>query len=380
MLFILFTLFAFALCGRNRPSFPNYTVSVMVDLGDDGTLAQIYGPGLNIESLAVNPTNDKLIVTRYFGGGTFEVDSDAHVQLKQLFNSSVINGELTGIAINRDGDRYVALHSKNTDGTKSIWNGVWRINAGASQCASLNGGGCVKLFPLHNEYLLWADGIAITRRHGKDIIFASDPPLGNIWQIVDNGAASTATIFTGTDAGSVPNFIKGSGVLFPNGSEFNPVGRGFGANGLAFDEYNQILYCINGENAAVVSIKYKNDETAATQKLVGSNFMFKYIYDGVWVSANKLYATVIAELIMEPSFAIVGGNKILGFDLQKPERDWQIVVEHPLIGTPSNVVTGCGFGDRPHRNCDKLYIADIAGEGLSLYGPNLLVATPLEDD
>lgn len=356
-----------------EPSSAAYTVSVYLPLS-----APSLGELPNCEGLAVAKKSKSLVATRYYNGSIFEVTSSsptngsaAAFTQQQLFNPAVIQGQLTGIKVNHRGQRYVCLHSTNP-----LHNGVWRVDEGVSNCASIDAPGCVKIFPRQNESVLFPDGVAIVRHGNKYRVFVSDPPSGNIWVMTDEGKNTKAQLFAGTDAGSVPNFLQGMGILFPLGSDFNPIGRGFGANGLAYDEVNDKLYVAVAETALVVSIKVhqvrRDQPIAGTQTVVGGQgFFLKYILDGVFYENGVVYTTAVADL---STGGLLAGQKVLAINLKQPTPTWTVLIDDVLLGTPTDIVSGCGF-EHPNANCDKLYITDIAGFGLSRYGPNILVAT-----
>jgi len=340
-----------------------YQVDVLVPL-----TTATYGATPNFEGLAVDTKSKNLISTRFYNGSLLEINSQ-NVTEVQIFNTAVIQGFMTGIKVGHLGQRYICLHSANP-----LHNGVWKFEPGVTGCSSIDGVGCTKLFPRNGENILWPDGIGI-RRHGDNYtVFVSDPPSGNIWVFDDKGAQSVGTLFSGTDAGTNPNYLQGIGFLGPPGSEYNPIGRGFGCNGVSFDDKNDVVYTAMAETGLVVSIKASKNNAgnwvAGPQTVIGA-FTWQYTLDGVFYDNGVVYATVFFAF---SGFNVVPGQKIIALDTRAPTPTWNVIIDNPYIGTPTDVVTGCGY-EHPNDNCNKLFITDI-GYG-SQYGPNILVATPI---
>lgn len=347
-------------------AFPtSYEVSVHIPLNAE--------PDLNPEGIAVSRKDKDILITGYFNGLLIRDGGSAHTNTTQLFDQTQVFGQMTGIKTDKKGMVYVCLHS-TLNGVETEFNGVWKIDPTKAPCGNANKDGCQKIFPNAGENLIFPDGIALREEGNSVFVYVSDPPRGNIWTFKDQGIQSRGTLFAGTDAGSSPNYLQGVGVLFPLGSDFNRIGRGFGVNGLSYDSKNRKLYGAVAETATTVVISIDKDGgIVGDQKVVGErNFFQSYIFDGIFHSECKLYVTIIADL---STGALLAGQKILGYDTCVENAEWKVILDDPLLGTPTDIVNGCGY-EHTNKNCDNLYIVDIAGFGLSQYGPNIIVARP----
>jgi sugar lactone lactonase YvrE len=337
-----------------RPDFPAYNVSVWVHLAG--------GSLLNVEGLARSEDTGQLYATRYYNGTIFSFDSAGNRETLVQFDPSIV-GNLTGIKINDQGDVIFAFHSVDGSLNPTVYNGIWKATPGAS-CTSLNGTTCKKLFP-RGENVYFPDGVAIH----KSRVYVSDPARDNIWTFKDEGVNTQGTLMTGTDAGSAPNFLEGFGFFFPPGSEFNRFGRGFGVNGLAIDKKGDVLYAANADRALVVKIPV-TEGVAGTQQVLFSK-TFQYLFDGIFAGNDKVYVTAVADVT---SGGVTAGNKVFAADFKK-SGNFALILDDPLLGTPTDVVDGCNFSGEGDE-CSTLYVTDIGAPGVSPFGPNIIKATP----
>lgn len=358
LLFVLFLCVCFVTCVSST----TYDISIHIP----------FTQGKNPEGITVSKKDKSLLVTGYVDGSLTK-DNGNTITTNQFFDQVNVFGQMTGIKTDKKGNIYVCLHSV-LNGTNTEFNGVWKIDPTKTPCISVSQNGCQKIFPNFNENVIFPDGVALREEKEDVFVYVSDPSSGNIWTFKDEGLQSKGKLFSGTDALSVPNYLQGFGVIFPLGSDFNKIGRGFGVNGLAYDSDHSKLYAAVAETGTTVVMKLdKNGNMDGPQKVVGNtNFFLKYIFDGIFYSKCKLYVTVIADL---STGELLGGNKILGYDVCSNNASWSVIIDNVLLGTPTDITNGCDY-DHPNKNCDNLYIVDIAGFGLSPYGPNVLVAKP----
>jgi hypothetical protein len=211
------------------------------------------------------------------------------------------------------------------------------------------------------------DGVAIH----KSRVYVSDPARGNIWTFEDEGIHTQGTLMTGTDAGSAPNFLEGFGFFSPRGSEFNRFGLGFGVNGLAIDKKGDVLYAANADRALVVKIPV-TDGVAGTQQVLFSKTL-QYLFDGIFTGNDKVYVTAVADIT---TGGVAAGNKVFAADFKK-SGTFELILDDPLLGTPTDVVDGCNFSGEGDE-CSTLYVTDIGAPGISPFGPNIIKATPVK--
>ncbi len=345
-------------------AFPTYEVSVFVNLTDNGPNYPKFRPLMNLEGITIG--HDKMFVSRYYNGTIYRINPKGSVKsFAQFVNTESI--QMTGLKLNGD-NIIIAVHDKFENGTYKPYHGVWKIKHSGGVCDTTESGSndCKKIFPLFGENVSFSDGIEVDN---DDNVYVSDPDLGNIWKInLDKYRTTHAQLWAGTDAGSNPNYLQGGGFLFPPGGPFNMYGRGFGANGLSMDKDYKNLYVANAEMASVVKVPVLKNVKAGTQVVLGSN-TGTYIYDGIFYDHKKIYVTAVAKIT---ATGLEGGNRIIAADLRQKPITFNVIVNDPLLGTPTDVTTRCDFGSK--YDCDDLFITDIAGFGLSQFGPNVLLA------
>lgn len=359
----------FCLCIATAPifgnSFPTYNdVSVFVDLTPGSPNVAKFGPDMNIEGLTVGPDNH-IYATRYYHGTIFKISPDGKLS---VYAQLPDGGQSSGLGFDGDGNLFIAYAHLDENNQPTSSSGVWMV-ANDSDCEMPRT--VKKVFPLHGEVIYLPDGLVAD---SKGVVYVGDNAAGNIWRFNSKRLNRPGDLWAGTDAGSNPNYLEGLG-FFPPGTPFNLLGRGSGVNDLALDDTETNLYASNTELAAVIRIPIKRNGTAGVQVPIVEK-TYQYEFDGLFFDkvSKKLYVTVLAEL----AGSTVGpGHRILAADLKGNHHDpldFEVIVDNILLGTPTDIVTGRGFGPKKHSN--YLYISDIGAPGISPLGPNLLVAIP----
>lgn len=376
------------------PAAASYTLATFLDMSPSSTFAQQHCPLVSgvYTCSPEGSTKDKhgnlYLAMALPKGNIFKVTPDGDVSVYATFpisnatDPTAVDFDAVNLrlAFDQKDNMYATYIDVDNPSSKipTAYTGLWRIPPGGGSC-SLTSGPCEKVWPATTTtpLLRFPDGVALDGNHTA---YIADAQMGNIWQV--DLKSGEGTLWSGTDAGSTPNYLKGNPQNIFLGFSANPaVNRGLGIVSLVVDSKDRNIYASTFDGAKVVKIPINKNGAAGSQEVVANFLSLDQELDAIYLDEkdNILYVTNInSQFNAFINFIFNGGpfalpvdsHQVYAANLDDDSPVFNSILNDPVLGTTAGVVNGIGA-----KKNDVLYI-NVFGSVNGATTPKVMTATP----